>query len=884
MRSIRVNLSLLKNLFLALVFFVPVLLASEAFSASHDIEIRAKGDQGQEVMTLTVNDQKVRTWRVSDRYKIYRHSVTKLTKGSLVQVAFTNDQWPEDSGDYNLSIDWVRLNGEQQEAEAQKNDTGGREQTIYEECIPAFTDFLACNGYIEFVVRQKPTNHSTLPNFALPIEVLSTGAGDNGLQTRTFNIDALDGSEKLWVRCHRCAYHDASVRVNPTAKGSYRINKGTWIAISSRNIRSTELPEKDYGGLDGGFATVDIVLPANNLTVGRNTIEFRFNGTDGLTNGYRIVSLQIKHDGYKNRNIAQFKAFDSSKQGLPLNGLNKMTRIEEGRTLWNQRNLLKDSPIDERIITASCADCHAKNGRDLKYFGFSNASIIKRSQFHGLTEFQGKKIANYVRSQDVPTPKNGRPWNPPYQPGVNIDSKALTDWSAGAGLAAVLEKDEDVLPFLIGTTRSQSAIDKKLSIKQTLNLRELPIPFQLPDWMAWLPTIHPLDIWTENEFEPVLEGFNQANEKLGNSFRNRSLDKPETGKQVESFRQAVNSFATLVRGPKPCKRFANFKAQGKKLDANTHKRIDNMLKADRRGFSCEQMLQNLNQWHAVRNWELHEQYGLSALPRKLYRYGEKRGWLGSERGAFDIAAHRSANNSNHFSYQSKAVGAHHSNAWYYLQAVVNAGYRDQKTFTPQDWFYTGNWAAISARDNQVNLAATFTALHLKMMQNLDLTGPDGLGDDAGPNKNGWWIQFVHPWRLYDRLHRSDGFPLNGLDEYGPSLRRKVLNSLLQSWLDKTSSYRIKDLPRYKANGPNPTELDLRSDFFEPYRYTVDTSLPKRNAACYFSCPGQGYHARDFYLVMKEFKRLGVDDALRDEMIDWLESVWPESSSAWDAVR
>jgi hypothetical protein len=47
------------------------------------------------------------------------------------------------------------------------------------------------------------------------------------------------------------------------------------------------------------------------------------------------------------------------------------------------------------------------DGRDLKYFNFSNNSIITRSRFHGLTTLQGEQIAAYIRSLRFPNP--GRP-------------------------------------------------------------------------------------------------------------------------------------------------------------------------------------------------------------------------------------------------------------------------------------------------------------------------------------------------------------------------------------------------------------------------------------------------------------------------------------------
>ena len=98
-------------------------------------------------------------------------------------------------------------------------------------------------------------------------------------------------------------------------------------------------------------------------------------------------------------------------------------------------------------IKAHCSDCHSEDGRDLKYFNYSNNSIVVRSVFHGLTTAQGNQIASYIRSLNVPNP--GRPWNPPYQPGPGLDSKPVTDWAAGAGLSAVLDSDAEIQPYIV---------------------------------------------------------------------------------------------------------------------------------------------------------------------------------------------------------------------------------------------------------------------------------------------------------------------------------------------------------------------------------------------------------------------------------------------------
>src|SRR5260221_4388432 len=119
--------------------------------------------------------------------------------------------------------------------------------------------------------------------------------------------------------------------------------------------------------------------------------------------------------------------------------------------------------------------------------------------FQGLTAQQGDQIASYIRSLNTPAPAAARPWNPPYQPGPGLDSKPVTEWSAGAGLSGVLESDAGMIPYLMpgGSTAGWAPTSN-------LSAREIPITLQLPDWNRWLPTVHPLDAWGDRFTSSVL--------------------------------------------------------------------------------------------------------------------------------------------------------------------------------------------------------------------------------------------------------------------------------------------------------------------------------------------------------------------------------------------
>jgi hypothetical protein len=87
------------------------------------------------------------------------------------------------------------------------------------------------------------------------------------------------------------------------------------------------------------------------------------------------------------------------------------------------------------------------------------------------------------------------------------------------------------------------------------------------------------------------------------------------------------------------------------------------------------------------------------------------------------------------------------------------------------------------------------------------------------------------------------------------------------------SYPLRDLPR--QSNPNVAGRER----FENSGYVV---TPDPENRCYYSCPGQGYQARDFYHVILRFKELGVDPELLDELLEWCEQVWPKSD--WQTLR
>ena len=185
-------------------------------------------------------------------------------------------------------------------------------------------------------------------------------------------------------------------------------------------------------------------LLTDTVVEGSNTIGFRFNGTNGVASGFRVVAFNLlTGDSSK---VLEPDVFTEEDPNTWVPPLRDSESIKAGHELWSHVQLRANALQNAPLIQARCSDCHAYDGRDLKYFGFSNASIAARSRFHGLSDLQGQQIASYIRSLNVPSP--GRPWNPPYQPGPGLDAQPTANWAAGAGLAWALDSDIATIRFI----------------------------------------------------------------------------------------------------------------------------------------------------------------------------------------------------------------------------------------------------------------------------------------------------------------------------------------------------------------------------------------------------------------------------------------------------
>jgi len=486
---------------------------------------------------------------------------------------------------------------------------------------------------------QPPTTPPSTPpsstTITLPLEVV----GPNGTTVAaSFTVGSganLGGATTLSMQIHGLRFD---------GQASVQVNGSGWLTIANSTVTFQGLGG-NYGGIGGGFHTLQMTMPlaANVVTTGTNTITFKFNGTDGNVSGFRVLGFNVNDaSGTPLISSSNFVWVDPNTWQPPSTAASD---ISAGQTLWHTASLLNSSG---QPLQAHCADCHSEDGRDLKYFNYSNNSIVARSQFHGLTQQQGNQIASYIRSLNAPNP--GTPWNPPYQPGPGMDSQPVSNWSAGAGLSAVLDTDAEMQQYLEpgGSTAGWAA-------NQYLNPRELPISLQLLDWNSWLPPVAPVDAYGS--------GFTTST-AYTDYLQLRTVLQPNS---TTAYKNAMGLFDQWMEGVNQ-----TFMSQ---IEPSTYTQ------------ATRQSVYAVAQWQMVKQWELNQEFGLEAMPQ--VPFGSKanvRGWYGSN--AFNTSPnilHMPAGPG--LGNGSAVVATYLAFIWYQTQLILNDGQGQQGDNRPIDYGY-----------------------------------------------------------------------------------------------------------------------------------------------------------------------------------------------------
>lgn len=635
---------------------------------------------------------------------------------------------------------------------------------------------------------------TTTDRMLLPIEVL----GANGTTvSRTVALQAgqAESVPSLWLQIHGLRYAD---------QASVQINTSAWIPLNNNTVTIAE-PGRSYGGIGGGFSTLVMTLPLPNGTVvaGDNTIRFRFNQTDGVVSSYRVLAWNfLTVEGKKILPPNDFVE-DAPETWTP--PLPDAASILAGRELWQTASLAVSSLPNSPRIQARCADCHAQDGRDLKYFNFSNGSIVARARFHGLSTLQGEQIASYIRSLPLPNP--GRPWNPPYQPGPRLDEQPISSWAAGAGLAWVLDQDTDALPYLVRqhgdgmNTAASNPTGNAPNLRElvgqitpdtfrpdgNLNARQIPIALQLPDWSQWLPRVHPKDAWgpafAQSAFAALYGGETtpESKSKIGKKPPLRTL-LAAAQTTDHNIRPVVAAFAEWSEARHAfLKRFV--KAGTVWSPALTNQVYSTQL------------------WQLVKTWEMMQEFGLEGRGRDLFGLtADSRTWCNTIPAETAPSAARIPDGPAGVG-GSALSNEYFTASWYELQVVLNSGNHQHRDRGPVDWVYLiGRFLDLHAQTHQPEPARLLVAV-IKALQSTDPhLGPDDLRQGWRPEQN------IDPRIMISPVWAPIFKPLP------IEVHQALTASLLAAWMDKNLQYPIAKhlpfgLPRH-AYTPSRTYGDI----------------------------------------------------------------------------
>jgi hypothetical protein len=693
-------------------------------------------------------------------------------------------------------------------------------RAIWPSLLLFFAVVLVTAGFTAITTVQMPAPVNN--TVRLPLSVYPPDGVSAHVESRTVHASDISGVDSLYFRMHQPYYHVGGNRSGDINEGfdsegavSIRVNGGNWVDVRNENVDCAYI-ESERWCVGGTSSTLRFTIPASafgSLQNGANTVDFRWNGTDEIRSGFRVLAFgfmtpadphvedfdgypgDINGDGIMDGAIDQttFEWYDPSTWSAPSGG-----NASNGESLWSQRNLLEDG--DGSSITAACADCHFRGGEDLKYFNYSNESITARSRFHGLTQQQGEDIAAYIRSITLRKENGasyeapGSPWDPPFQPGPEMlgsnkapDQGDQVYWMAGAGLRWVLDKEReqpgterDMLAHIFPKNGDPSqGIDyiesgpyvgdlnwHHIHTDSTLDIEAIPINQQLPDWNNWLPDIHPLD------FEA-----NFLSTDAGQYWQNEFYDVlPDAS--ANNYFTKVKRFRIRTRNqgwPK------DIDAEGITNPTNNEIALSRLSAQQFRSVILLDLAFNNTDFEVSGEWNCGTN-GNSGL-----NWCEPRTLPGGAETIFRVGPHVNGTYRNEpiTGYGSRELNDSMTHLWYHVQVLIDAAAQDLNSV---DWNYQNSFLP---GENFPLRQLTNYSFQSQLRSN-----PRGnaLGDDAWSYGGVKWNIF---YKNYVGVPFFDGYKSNvgGLSK---ETTGKVLEAIHRSWYDYTKQFSVESFPRDNA--------------------------------------------------------------------------------------
>ena len=608
----------------------------------------------------------------------------------------------------------------------------------------------------------------------LPIEVMGPPPLDELVEFELPAVQVAD-TDALWLQLHNVAYD---------GKAWIQINDGSWFKLWN-SATEVEIAAKDlaYGGFGGGFQTIQCKIAASNfpLLSGTNSIRFRylFKHEDFATAGYRVVRFNLLDGADSELLSAETFVWDDPTAWVP--PLNNTNDIAAGEAIWRYADL---------GMSAHCTDCHTQDGFDLKYFNVSNKVIIEQCKKSGFSEEEGKQVASYIRSLDYAVVPEARPWNPPYQPGTNVETRADAPykWAAGAGLDAVLDTDQGMIVDLFGSDNpGEEEVLLALNQYETQpNMRADPVAVQYPDWISWIPRTHPKDLLSSNDVVALDQAYitlrasiiNAGGGEGLNTANNKSVyNYNDIFKVLGEFAREAHKILTPYSGDYPrSPQWAN----ATQLD--------------------EEQRKSLAAWHSVKLFEVINEFGLHDINYVNIAEQYPFQWPTRQWAVFQNAAHVIADSrgNSYFSTDTeereKTKSIYLSSIWYQLQMTLTPGNRRCGTVAPNDYAYNLLHIQKLSHRSGVFEPARFFQNYWQCAYQRN----NGIAPADGGTVEGWNLRELSPWRIYGRATPDvAGDPIDRtfqeLENYHEGLQGRVQSAFFRATAEVLNKFSLDEV-------------------------------------------------------------------------------------------
>ena len=714
---------------------------------------------------------------------------------------------------------------------------------------------------------------STAANRLMPVEVFSPSTAQATESVVLTAPAAAAGAPTLSMMVHN---------LNFQAKASVQVNDGAWIDLTNTTPGLTvHGAAAKLGGIGGSISTLklSLALPtsgAGSFVAGANTVSFRLNKADGLSSGYRVVRLDAL-DASGASLLGALCEVDPSTWTAPAGHVDAAS-VDAGQTAWMGAALEASPLAPGTSLKAHCTDCHSQDGRDLKYFNFSNDAIIARAQFHGLSADQGADIAAFIRQLPSAASKNGRPWNPVYQPGPGTSASPISEWAAGAGIDAVLDEDSQAQAAFPGGLTDRDALMTGNRFND-VPIHDIPVSLTFLTWNQWLPQIHPFDFVNASGFasDPLYTTYLKTRQGLSGKLEMSATDyvNREMRDDLAEMGQTTGSAATPF----------SMQMGGKLADGG----ID---------WSASLQMENyaLAVWTDMKTFEIMQEFGLEGLGRQFYGVnGRDRTWF-ADRYLFNTsprlrfpwgdptdpyAADRV--NASEPSWLSEETLA---SQWYELQLVLNSGSRCSAGcgFSTIDWAYlagrtvaleTASSSSVAANDGYKEPMRWSTLQLVTYEQHDDGFTPSGLGDSVYDAAwYGWNLRDNTPG--YDFAQDTYSNTLPDTLWGGQPGAEPIIRTNVQMFLEKAARYPLAQW-NLAMGGGTPAEVGT---YWQP---PPESSLVVSGSSAQ---PFQDQWGAQIGVLRRNSQ---VHEAALNGMVDFGEWLWPGSTqtanlTAWEALR